>query len=513
MKICPRCDKTYPDSETFCADDGTALVAQAPAFTQSGAKTAAGASAKITCPSCGGTAEPGEVFCNFCGHRLIEDDAPRPASSAAATPPRTAVVAPPPPRPADPGLSGRFTGKMPDTDVPTGGRSGFNVAFYILAAVIALGGGAWLALHLSSGGTGPEAEASPAAGISAMATPLPAVPMAVLAQNIPIEVTGEAANAPERNLDASRAAFNATAPPLLDAYKSGLSSDDTLHDAMILRARVMPDGTLGATAVQTSTTPNPGLDASVVKAASAMKFPSFSGSEVEVSFPVIFARTDAERSSLEEDLKAKLAGANPAEPPEYALAPESSPAASAAPSEAAGAPVVSPEAAVTPEAAPSAVAPEMVAKPKPRRHAAKAAPTPSMLERVQTALSSDRRLNRVKAYTDGGTVTLYGRVFDDNAKLVAERTVRNVAGVTNVVDTLNTDVAQWAAEQAQIQQQLANAGLPNVTVKVIGNDAYLNGTVKTDLEKQRAVTIAMGAAPVTVRVNLIRIVPGNMFGF
>jgi hypothetical protein len=37
--------------------------------------------------------------------------------------------------------------------------------------------------------------------------------------------------------------------------------------------------------------------------------------------------------------------------------------------------------------------------------------------------------------------------------------------------------------------------------------------VKTELEKQRAATIAQGAAPVVVRENLIRVVPGNMFGF
>ena len=47
---------------------------------------------------------------------------------------------------------------------------------------------------------------------------------------------------------------------------------------------------------------------------------------------------------------------------------------------------------------------------------------------------------------------------------------------------------------------------------MIGHDAFLDGEVKTDLEKSRAVTVAEGAAPVTVRENLIRVVPGNMFG-
>jgi hypothetical protein len=37
--------------------------------------------------------------------------------------------------------------------------------------------------------------------------------------------------------------------------------------------------------------------------------------------------------------------------------------------------------------------------------------------------------------------------------------------------------------------------------------------VPTDLDRQRAVTIAQGAAPVTVRTNLIRVATGKVFGF
>ncbi len=110
-------------------------------------------------------------------------------------------------------------------------------------------------------------------------------------------------------------------------------------------------------------------------------------------------------------------------------------------------------------------------------------------------------------------MTLFGKVFDDNDKAFAERTVRSVPGVNQVIDTLTTDTAQWAEEQDRIARQLQNAGLDKVTVKVIGSDAFLNGTVKTELEKTRAVTIAESAAPVTVRTNLIRVEPGNMFGF
>ena len=64
-----------------------------------------------------------------------------------------------------------------------------------------------------------------------------------------------------------------------------------------------------------------------------------------------------------------------------------------------------------------------------------------------------------------------------------------------------------------ISQQLQGAGLTGVTVKVIGSRAYLSGEVKTELDRERAVSITQGAAPVVVGTNLIRVVPGNMFGF
>ncbi len=115
-------------------------------------------------------------------------------------------------------------------------------------------------------------------------------------------------------------------------------------------------------------------------------------------------------------------------------------------------------------------------------------------------------------YTDDrGTVTLFGKVFDDKAKLAAERAVRKVNGVTNVVDTLTTDKEEWAENEAKINRELQNAGLAQVTAKVIGNSAYLDGQVTTNSEKQRAVTITQNAAPVTIRTNLIRVVPGSIF--
>src|SRR5579859_6759790 len=86
MKSCPRCGKAYPDSETFCEDDGVALAvasggaARATTVMTDDAPRAA-ATSEIECPVCGGKAQPGEIICNFCGTRLAGDS---PAASPAA---------------------------------------------------------------------------------------------------------------------------------------------------------------------------------------------------------------------------------------------------------------------------------------------------------------------------------------------------------------------------------------------------------------------------------------------
>jgi len=140
-------------------------------------------------------------------------------------------------------------------------------------------------------------------------------------------------------------------------------------------------------------------------------------------------------------------------------------------------------------------------------------PPPSISERVTEALSADKRLRRVRAYANGGgLVTLTGKVFDDNAKTIAERTVRGVDGVTGVVDYLTTDTSVWAQNESAINQRLQAEGLGGVTAKVIGNGVYLDGTVKDPLDRQRAETVAVAAAPVKIRTNLIKVDSG-FFGF
>jgi len=504
MKKCPSCNRTYPDNETFCEADGVALINAGPAFVEGGAPSVGEV---IECPVCGGRAEPGEVICNFCGARLTADPqtAPSPAPQPSATQrpgqQRTMVASAPPDR-----FSGRLTGQMPESEPDDEGRGWFTVLGYVAAALVALVGGAWLALHLSSRGPAQEAaSASPAAAV----TPGPASaagPLAALASNVPVRVTGESSSAVERSPDAMRKVFDDGKGALLDAYKRALGGDATSNDGMIVRVRIMPDGSVAGAAVRTSTAPNPSLDAEVIKDISGWSYVPFAGGQVEVDYPIIFAHDATEQASIESALATRVAILGTNEAPEYGSSVAASPAVSS-----------SPAAATVPT---ESVAPAVAATPPARahpRHLARVprpASTPSLRDRVSETLRSNRNLGRVQFYTNpGGSVVLFGKVFDEKAKGVAEQVVRRVPGVTAVVDNLTTDTDTWRQQQAQVQSQLANAGLENVTVRIIGRDAFLSGEVTTDAEKDRAVTITEGAAPVVVRTNLITVKPGSVFGF
>ena len=144
MKTCPRCNRTYPDSENFCEADSSPLVSE-PAFTRQ--------EQPRECPVCGGKAEPGEIICNFCGARLDQIQRPRlhpqPKASSVPTQPKS-----PSPYPR---LRGLPTSTQPRQQrryrsrTTRRGRSTRGIIGYVVAAIIALAGGAWFAIHLSSG--------------------------------------------------------------------------------------------------------------------------------------------------------------------------------------------------------------------------------------------------------------------------------------------------------------------------------------------------------------------------
>jgi TonB family protein len=511
MKTCPRCARTYPDAESFCEADGTALTsALGVAGTAGMVDPPVAHEAPIECPVCGGKAEPGEVMCNFCGARLPVGAGAEPASE------------PSPARGAAPGSAGSAR-RRPETYVPVQDRLTatqftppvspddeaddeprrplMSVVGYSAAAIVALVAGALLAIHLSSGPATPpktvEASPAPTASPAAVASG----PTVDLAHSVPMQTFGESAAAPERSVDAARKVFDSGKSGLLDTYRGVLAGGSAIDDGMMVRLTVAPSGAVTGATVRTSTSPSPELDAAVVKTLMGWTFAPINGGEVSADYPIIFARDAAGTGAIDSSLASRVAALGTTSSPEYAFAP-------------APAPTLAPTLAPPPVEAPAPVVAEP-SRPKRRRRevASVPPPRPSLLEQVQSALRSNRKLNQVHAYTNGGVVTLYGKVFEDDDKPLAVRTARSVSGVTAVIDQTTTDTAVWASRQQQISQALVSAGLTGVTVKVIGHDAYLDGEVANKIDRQRAVTIAQGAAPVTVRTNLIRVAVGRVFGF
>ena len=523
MKRCPECSNTYPDAERFCSSDGAALVPADSAPRATVQMPAPGApEPPIECPVCGGKALPGEEVCSFCGTRLGVVETPPPPPSRTTytpsfeTPKQTGAGR----SPTQVTLQHTFDDEPPSTEEPSGFRRFFAWTGYLLAAMVALAAGAWFALHLSSTGIAPK-PAPPAASPAASPGPVSG-PIAALATNTPVQVTGESASDPARNVDAAGKLFNDNSATVLDTYKRALAGDGSLSDGALATLTVNPGGEVVAGSIKTSTASNPALDGELIKTMMGWHFAPFGGSSVEVSYPVVLARDSADKAAVESALADKIAHLNPGETPEYASAPplaaSASPAPEASPAIAAREPITPPAMApVAPPMAPPAPEPY---RPRRRRHReapAYAPPRPpavDLLTRVQDRLHSDRRFGRVKAYTNGGgVVTLYGKVFDAKIRRSALAAIRGVDGVTDVIDSMQTDTAAWAQQEAAISAQLQGAGLSQVTVKVIGKDAYLDGQVSTEAQKEHAVTIAEGAAPVRVRTNLIRVVPKGVFSF
>jgi hypothetical protein len=136
-----------------------------------------------------------------------------------------------------------------------------------------------------------------------------------------------------------------------------------------------------------------------------------------------------------------------------------------------------------------------------------------MQSRVQEALGGDPRFKDVHAtVTQPGTVVLEGSVFDRKASDAAAQAVNSVPGVTRVINALTTTSFGWKQTQLRINQMLLNGGLGSVTATVIGNQAFLNGTVYSAADKQRAEAIVQNAAPgIKIGSNIIRVIATPLF--
>ena len=85
----------------------------------------------------------------------------------------------------------------------------------------------------------------------------------------------------------------------------------------------------------------------------------------------------------------------------------------------------------------------------------------ALMNRVNAALRINDRLNGAKAYTAApGVVVLYGMVFDDKDRTLAEQAADGVNGVTQVVDNLRTKTGKWFQEEERINAQLLMNGCP-----------------------------------------------------
>jgi osmotically-inducible protein OsmY len=136
----------------------------------------------------------------------------------------------------------------------------------------------------------------------------------------------------------------------------------------------------------------------------------------------------------------------------------------------------------------------------------------ALMNRVNGALSSNPRFNGAKAYTAAeGVVVLYGTVFDDKDRALAEQTANAVPGVTSVVDNLRTKTGKWADEEERINTQLLSSGFNDVQARVIGPYIYLSGKVVGQAAKDRAANVASSVYPNKQINNMIWVQPGSMF--
>ena len=136
----------------------------------------------------------------------------------------------------------------------------------------------------------------------------------------------------------------------------------------------------------------------------------------------------------------------------------------------------------------------------------------SLMNRVNAALHSNDRLNGAKSYTAApGVVVLYGMVFDDKDRTLAEQVANGVPGVNSVIDNLRTKTGKWFQEEERINSQLQMSGFNDVQAKVVGPVIYLSGQVTGQGKKSLAAGVASSVYPEKQINNMIWVQPGSLF--
>jgi osmotically-inducible protein OsmY len=135
----------------------------------------------------------------------------------------------------------------------------------------------------------------------------------------------------------------------------------------------------------------------------------------------------------------------------------------------------------------------------------------ALMNQVNAALRANDNLNGAMSYSPApGVVVLYGVVFDEKDRKVAEQAARGVGGVNQVVDNLRTKTGKWFQEEERINTQLQMNGFNDVQVKVVGPDVYLSGKVKNQAEKQRAANVVASVSKLQVN-NMLWVKPPSLF--
>ncbi len=495
MTKCPRCARTYPDSERFCADDGSSLEPESGAGARATEVMSEHAGSQATrllaCPACGANVKADEQICPYCGSALAGYAPPAPARGAGA-----ADGGP------QEGLDDSFEGEGRGSgDEGWSGRRLVAVIGYSLAALVALAAGVvvaiWVAPRPHHAPTTPAAGPSAAAQPSAAGTAVPQ-PMLALVNNAPlgVQVSGIPAADAEAVKEQAQNVFNSGKNVLLEKYKQMAGGGPAQDDGLWVELEVGAGGEVSAVSVLTSTAHNPEIDAEVAKQMLKWRFPGGGETPATARYPIVFASDPERRAEIEKELANRVASYSPATLAEYRMAKvEPTPGVAVMPTPAAPSPSAAPAVAASPEAgaAPTVVPPAPTpapAAPTPesaRLETSRPVPVaprpPPLRERVDQALLRDARFAEVRASVSGSEVTLFGKTASDADKAAAERAAWRVAGVSRVLNRILTARPLLT----QVKEALtADRRFRRVDAYTNGNVVTLFGKVVTEKDKAAA---------------------------
>lgn len=279
MKTCPQCGATYDAAQRFCSHDGSVLIQAAGRSGRQGRPRTAGVPQSVPseCPVCGSRLLDSHGNCAVCGGEVG-----RLAAKAA--------------QPSPPGATrpNANPAKLADSDQPAttmsgGGRHRFAVGLALIV-VIGLVAGAWFVVHFGIPGS-----------LSPAPPEVPNTTQAVvgLARNQPVAVSGAAADTARIQEMATRC-FSENSLALLGLYRRALADDPWLHGTVLAELDVAPDGSAADASIRSAEMSDPSFNGSVTAAMKSWRLGAgHDGGEVQILYPIIFARDSFELAQLD----------------------------------------------------------------------------------------------------------------------------------------------------------------------------------------------------------------------